>query len=142
MREIIYESTAAKGLSSEEVFRIVYRSKQSNIRNGLSGFLVYSQGRFLQLLEGDDLALRKTLNVIEQDLRHRDFRVISERPINAPSFPDWHMRRVADSNCEIARTDVAKALGGAIPSHVDAALHEFFGTTPETSLVADQRSLA
>ena len=128
MREIIYRSVASERLGGDDIFRIVYRAKRANGRAGLSGFLIYSSGHFLQLLEGPHLELRRTYRVIAQDMRHSDVTVLSERFITERAFPDWRMRRIERPDEAGARRFMAERFGDRIPVPIDAALTEFYAT--------------
>ncbi|QIQ87479.1 BLUF domain-containing protein [Erythrobacter sp.] len=128
MREIIYQSVASEALGPDDVFRIVYCAKRSNETVGLSGFLIYSSGCFLQLLEGPHLELRRTFGAICRDRRHRDVRVLSDRPIVTRLFPDWHMRRIEQWDETRARRFLAEKLGERMPISIERALREFYGS--------------
>ncbi|MEQ8410386.1 MAG: BLUF domain-containing protein [Erythrobacter sp.] len=128
MREIIYRSVASETLGGDDIFRIVFRAKRANGRVGLSGFLIYSSGHFLQLLEGPHLELRRTFRVIAQDTRHSDVTVLSERPITERLFPDWRMRRIEQPDEAGARRFMAEQFGDRIPATIDTALREFYAT--------------
>lgn len=53
--------------------------------------LLYFDGVFLQIIEGDDDAVADLLAVIRHDRRHKDLRILMEEPVTAPHFPDWSM---------------------------------------------------
>lgn len=52
MRRIIYHSMATPGMDRAELFRLVYHARVANEQRGLSGFLLFADERFLQVLEG------------------------------------------------------------------------------------------
>jgi hypothetical protein len=67
---------------------------------GVSGMLLYKDGNFMQLLEGEETVVRNLFEVITQDSRHRGTIVLLEEQISEPSFRDWSMgfRDLADEN--------------------------------------------
>ncbi len=52
MRRIIYKSIASPELDRGELFRLVYHARVANEAKGLSGVLLQSERRLLQVLEG------------------------------------------------------------------------------------------
>ena len=126
MREIIYQSIADPSLTGEDVFRLVYRSRMANGDAGLSGFLIFSHGRFLQLLEGESDRLDRAFSAIRQDPRHGSVEVLSDRAIASPLFDKWSMRRIPAGDAESARDHICTLLPGAMPVSIDNALVRFF----------------
>ncbi|AOL21971.1 BLUF family blue-light photosensor [Erythrobacter litoralis] len=88
----------------------------------MTGFLIFSSGRFLQLLEGDEIALDRTLSKIRTDGRHRDMEVLCDQPIAA----QWTMRRIGASDSSAARDFLAAALNGPPAVSIETALDRFF----------------
>ena len=77
--QIIYQSTASDNLTQEDVDGIVIWSKKNNTAKGISGFLIYEKGRFMQLLEGDEKLVKDLYyNKIAKDTRHKDSKVVKE----------------------------------------------------------------
>lgn len=95
MRQIVYNSRAKPDLGQDDVFQIVQTSARNNGDTGLSGFLVYLNGAFFQVLEGPEDQLQVTLSRIQEDDRHTDLTIILDRRIEEPQFSRWRMRRVS-----------------------------------------------
>ena len=91
MRRIIYCSQATYDLSPEELVELLEKSRNNNERDGLSGMLLYSSQSFLQMLEGDEEALRRTYERIGSDSRHTNLRLLADIEVSAPMFGDWSM---------------------------------------------------
>lgn len=91
MLSIVYSSAALKDFTSTDLADLLAQSRRANEQDGLTGLLVYRDGRFLQLLEGADDTVRATMHAIETDMRHGQIRVLLEEHIDAPRFPDWTM---------------------------------------------------
>ncbi len=97
MIQLIYTSTASPDLASGEVFRIVNRSAANNAQTGLSGFLLFYNERFFQVLEGSPDAIDALMIKLESDPRHHSIRTVSRKIIAAPSFGKWRMKRLIAS---------------------------------------------
>ena len=95
MEQLVYISRAADHIDSGEVFQIVRDSAQRNPERGLTGFLVFVRGLFIQYVEGESDALDGLLDALARDDRHSDLHVIDRRPIASRRFPAWRMERVS-----------------------------------------------
>ena len=90
-RRIIYASQATSDLSSGDLVRLLETSRRNNLRAGLCGMLLYSNQSFLQVLEGEDAALRSTYARIVGDGRHENLRLLMDDAVDSSLFPDWSM---------------------------------------------------
>jgi len=72
----------------------VKRSSKNNLRDKITGLLLLSGDRFLQVLEGDSKAVNRLYGKIYQDSRHREVELISFESIDVPYFETWGMRLV------------------------------------------------
>ncbi|MEO0586917.1 MAG: BLUF domain-containing protein [Planctomycetota bacterium] len=88
---LIYASDAAGGMSPRELEKIRSVAVWNNRTRLITGALFYSNGRFVQLLEGESLEVRRLFERIEQDERHTNVRVLIEEPIERRTFRDWDM---------------------------------------------------
>ena len=88
---LVYTSTATAVLSDDELHEIHTRSQRNNERNGLTGLLLYRQGRFIQALEGAEQPLRERMSIIADDARHTDVRTLIEQRVERRRFPHWAM---------------------------------------------------
>mgnify|MGYP006421360535 CR=1 FL=1 len=112
--QFIYASTATFGDGKIEtpstqlvVFDIVRKSRRDNPSRwgGVVGALLFGDGYFLQVLEGDAQNLDELSKVIFRDERHRDPRVLRRQPIDATRFAQWSMKFPSMSK------DLRRALG-------------------------------
>lgn len=97
--QFIYASTATFGDGHIEmpstqrvVFDIVRRSRANNPGWGVVGALLFGDGFFLQILEGEAQAVERLSAVIFDDERHRDPVVLRRRGIETPRFARWSMK--------------------------------------------------
>lgn len=86
-----YASVAAVPFDDDALATLLESSRVANVATDLSGLLLYRDGRFLQVLEGPEDAVRDAIDRIGRDPRHRDVRVLVSEPIEARRFADWTM---------------------------------------------------
>ncbi len=92
MHRIIYKSIASPDLDRAELFRLVYHARVANEAKGLSGMLLQSERRLLQVLEGPTWKLFAVFETIRRDIRHSHIEVIDDRSVRQATFPHWPMR--------------------------------------------------
>ena len=68
--------------------------KANNPRSGVTGVLCFSDGIFLQVLEGGRTAVSALYNRIAADPRHRDVVLLSYEEIGERRFAGWAMGQV------------------------------------------------
>lgn len=91
--KLSYISTAVA--APEEALRqlreICARSGERNARAGISSIATVHRGRFAQVLEGPEDAVRALLRRIMGDPRHHSFTILADGPIVARRYSDWAM---------------------------------------------------
>ena len=72
--------------------------------------LIYSDTKFIQMVEGEYKLLMELYDKIKLDDRHRNVMMISCGPIKEKAFPSWHMgsRKISDGNFAF-ETDITKS---------------------------------
>jgi hypothetical protein len=91
MRTTVYTSTATRHLTEDDLAELLRQCLRNNARVGLTGLLLYRDGRFMQVLEGPDDAVRDVFAVIAADDRHSEVRLLLDEGITERAFPDWGM---------------------------------------------------
>ena len=91
MKYLVYISTAHRLMSDSELLDILRVSRNNNKQNNLTGMLLYGEGTFIQVLEGNEEALKTTYGLIKADKRHKNVIQVAEGEIDERSFPDWSM---------------------------------------------------
>jgi len=71
MRRLIYTSTSPKLLTGHDLENILSVSRRNNLRDGITGLLIYHEGSFLQVLEGPDAKIEASFERISSDPRHK-----------------------------------------------------------------------
>jgi hypothetical protein len=91
MYYLLYLSRASSVVSGRELASIMTVSRRNNGRDGVSGVLVYKDGVFLQLLEGEQKTVLRTYERISGDPRHTDPVILLKGPIEHRLFGRWSM---------------------------------------------------
>ena len=91
IHQLIYQSQSLVPFEKEDIVTLLTKCRAYNAAHNITGLLLYTpDGRFLQVLEGDESAVRSLfLNRISFDPRHFNSRVYSEGPALKRSFPNW-----------------------------------------------------
>lgn len=95
---LLYESHATHPLPEPDLWTLLEQARQFNATQGLTGLLLYTtDGRFVQVLEGEAEPLAELYQRIARDPRHTHVRLLAWEPLPARRFGDWHMgfRRVS-----------------------------------------------
>lgn len=79
------------------VDQILAISRQNNVRDNITGALMFNSGCFAQVLEGPIEAVEAAFERIQQDDRHGEVSLLALDPIPARSFPNWAMGYVGSS---------------------------------------------
>lgn len=88
---ILYVSYANEKMSEEQLKTLLLQSMQNNKEFGITGMLLYIDGKFIQLIEGPKDHILRLYEKIEQDERHRKVSIILEGQTSERMFPDWQM---------------------------------------------------
>ncbi|WP_420387770.1 BLUF domain-containing protein [Roseivirga sp.] len=99
--ELIYRSTAKPGLTEEELKTILTTARQFNSENNITGCLLFHEGQFLQLLEGDFQVLLDLYDKIKRDPRHREFLLLHMKESPQRVYDRWTMAFKTLNNNEL-----------------------------------------
>jgi hypothetical protein len=88
---VIYVSTANKKIVDADLNAILDSSVRHNIKNDVTGLLLFAGNRFMQVLEGQEVAINETMARIAKDSRHTDLVVLEQTAIARRSFDKWSM---------------------------------------------------
>ncbi|SNS24024.1 Sensors of blue-light using FAD [Tardiphaga sp. OK246] len=99
MFRIFYVSAANQSFSTHDLGQLLQKARDQNESAVVTGMLVYSDGDFLQVLEGEPTNVVGIYDRISIDPRHRDISVL-QRGLGYGDrlFPSWSMgfKRVPD----------------------------------------------
>lgn len=88
---LAYISQATQATTHSELMELLAQARRSNERFHITGFLIYCDGSFFQVVEGSKVDLDNLYDKLLGDSRHDDIRRILYRPIAAREFDDWSM---------------------------------------------------
>jgi hypothetical protein len=91
MKNIVYVSTAVKLMHENQLLDILHNSRLHNAALNISGVLLYSNGTFIQVLEGRDTVIDALYARIQADQRHKNIITLIDEPIIEKSFGKWLM---------------------------------------------------
>ena len=88
---LIYSSSARKPFTEAELIELLANCRAKNALADVTGMLLYHDGNFIQLLEGETETVSDLYHKIEQDPRHHSCTLLIREPIESRSFPEWTM---------------------------------------------------
>lgn len=91
---LMYASRAVPSVDQEALLNILRQCKTRNPEHGITGVLCYSDGIFLQVLEGGRSAVNALYNRIVADARHTQVELMSYAEIGERRFAGWSMGQV------------------------------------------------
>ena len=97
---LVYASSAVELFSTDELVLLLERCRRNNAAVGVTGMLLYKAGNFMQVLEGEEEAVRQLHAKIMRDPRHRGVITLTEQMIPERQFGEWSMgfRNLADAS--------------------------------------------
>ena len=91
---LMYASRAVPTVNQDELVAILRKSKANNPAIGVTGVLCFSEGIFLQALEGGRSAVNQLYNRIVSDPRHSQVELLCYEEIGERRFAGWSMGQV------------------------------------------------
>ena len=105
MYYLIYLSAGVNWFSEKELTDILAISNNNNSRDNITGLLLYSEGNFIQLLEGEEQGVKSTFERISKDQRHKGITPIASGSIEKRNFPEWAMGFKSINSSELGELD-------------------------------------
>lgn len=99
----IYTSAAREDFKAEGLVELLRGARERNADRGVTGMLLYAEGSFFQVLEGEADAVDALYARIERDQRHGQVTLIIREPIPKRNFDDWTMGFHKVSRKELAQ---------------------------------------
>lgn len=89
--QLVYVSTATEPLTKAQLRELLKGSHDRNARAGITGLLLYKDGNFMQVLEGEEAVVNRLFKKISRDSRHYGIIPLLQGHIKQRSFPDSSM---------------------------------------------------
>jgi len=94
---ISYLSTANKDLNQDEVAELLDLTEIRNNNAGVNGLLIYSDGNFFEVIEGEETKIKELFENIKVDPRHRNILIVFEKRIDKPLFDDKEANFISEN---------------------------------------------
>ena len=88
---LVYVSSAVELFSQAELLALLKISRRNNAPAGITGLLLYKEGNFMQVIEGEQTAIDRLQAKIARDPRHKGLLTLTQRPITQRQFSEWSM---------------------------------------------------
>ncbi|WP_372468966.1 BLUF domain-containing protein [Microbacterium maritypicum] len=88
---LVYTSTASQPFRETALEQLLTVCRRLNDGRAITGMLLHRDGRFIQVLEGHPETVADLVDVIRNDSRHHDLRVLMQESIAERRFSDWTM---------------------------------------------------
>ena len=85
-------SAGANSEIDSYVVNILNQSRKNNKNRNLVGALYYGNGCFFQCLEGQKTDIDALYQILLQDPRHKNLKILSSQPIEKIGFSSWEMK--------------------------------------------------
>jgi hypothetical protein len=91
MYRLVYVSSAVNLFSEDQLKELLEVSRRNNGADGITGMLLYVEGNFIQVLEGEQPVVLKTHDRIAKDPRHTGLITLLQGDQAEREFADWSM---------------------------------------------------
>jgi hypothetical protein len=102
MLQISYLSRSRAPMTPAQLLELLLQSRRNNVERGITGMLLYGNGTFLQVIEGEDAVVDRLVERISVDPRHDGIQLLGRREIQERQYTDWSMgfERVTDAGLQ------------------------------------------
>lgn len=98
---LLYKSKATVNFEQPDLLALCDQSSDANFSLGITGYLYFRKGKFLQYLEGDEHVVNALMEQIEKDERHQVTQVIYDEALSQRRFPTWSMRLLSPDGVQL-----------------------------------------
>ncbi len=95
---ICYISTATQNLNDLQIGELMEDWKQKNSKLNLKGILLYSQGHFFQVLEGEKRVVLEIFQTIQMDSRHTGIIQVMGKDVEKGSLDGYIVNHLKQNN--------------------------------------------
>lgn len=130
---ICYISSATLDFSDPEILELLEDWKEKNSRLDIKGILLYSQGHFFQVLEGEKRAVLKIFHSIQEDTRHSEIIQVMGKDIARGSLDGYiidHLKQTTFSRPDLIKDycESVKGMDPEIQQQIKRVLESFIDT--------------
>ncbi len=91
MIHLVYVCSASMEMTEDELLRLLEHARARNLKQNVTGMLLYAGGNFFQALEGEKSDVEEIYKAIESDNRNKGHIIVEKEDINERTFSDWSM---------------------------------------------------
>jgi len=91
LHHLIYLSRATEPFSDGDLQALLAQARHNNTNQHITGALVYGNGQFAQIIEGEQRVLEDLYNRLLLDPRHSQVTKFADKAIATRSFGEWSM---------------------------------------------------
>jgi hypothetical protein len=91
MYHLVYISQAKENMTLTTLVVLLMQARALNERHQVTGALVYGDGQFMQVIEGEEAIVKDLYARLAKDARHYNVRTLAEGPLLTRSFAQWSM---------------------------------------------------
>jgi len=91
MFSLVYRSIISSSLDFNSLIEMLHRARVFNKSKGITGCLLYHNGKIVQLLEGNEAEVKSLFERIKNDSRHKNIVVLNTEETLFRMFGDWSM---------------------------------------------------
>ena len=89
--QLVYSSVAVTPFTGAELLELLQKARARNTQSGVTGLLLYKQGQFMQLLEGEERTVLSLYGLICKNPKHHQIVTLLSSPATERLFPAWSM---------------------------------------------------
>ncbi|MEM8484456.1 MAG: BLUF domain-containing protein [Bacteroidota bacterium] len=89
--QLIYISAASVDFTTEDLTNLLKKAREKNAKVDVSGMLIYHEKSFFQVLEGPEEEVYRVYDMIADDPRHDEVRLLLKSVVENRSFENWSM---------------------------------------------------
>jgi hypothetical protein len=110
LSQLVYVSNRKPICTAVEIENILASCKKNNPSLDITGVLLYSDTKFIQMVEGSSKTITELYDKIKLDKRHSNPMMISFGPIKERAFPSWHMgsKKIKDAEVDFKTSITAE----------------------------------
>ena len=89
LHTLCYVSSCRDTLTVKDLEHLFLVNKRNNTEHNVSGILIYNNGNFLQILEGEENLVKTLFKKIKRDPRHRNLIPLINNSLDERIFHDY-----------------------------------------------------
>ncbi|MEQ8547697.1 MAG: BLUF domain-containing protein [Cyclobacteriaceae bacterium] len=123
---LVYTSARTKQCTEQDIEEILLTARKNNAKLGITGMLIHTSTRFLQILEGEHDKVMRLYNTIEKDPRHIASRMRFCEKVDQRYFSEWNMAfKQIDSDAIQFNTNITKEQLDNYDSMLDGDINSY-----------------